>query len=576
VCGIVGISSDKCISIATLERATRLLKHRGPDNSSVFISEDNTLGFGHTRLAIIDPLERSNQPMEKYGLVLVFNGQIFNKDEIKAELICKGYCFETTSDTEVVIASFHRWGLKSLERFNGFYAFALFDKIERCTFLVRDRLGIKPLVYTAIGRTFIFASEAKAILAFPGITAEPNIDAIHANLIFSFWADREDTYFKGIKALPPGHYATISNGQIALTKYWDIAMCHDCDVDATNIPRIKQRFSDLLYDSVSLRMIADVKVGTFLSGGVDSSLVSAIAAGLTQSEIEALTLSYDQPVGDDLSMARSLVSSIANIRHHVTLISKEDINLKLIDEITYHMEEILFDKAYLALYKLYETANKLGIKVMLSGQGSDEIWLGYLNSSNLFSNASAIDLGYLNRFWRNNFFLKDFTDKKTNRRLISNNLEKNILPYLGKDKLNSLVAMSIKTNLQNMLMQEDRLSMAFGVECRVPFIDFRIVELANSVSSQLKTFDGREKYFVRKIGESVLPAAICKREKSPFPLPPDDYNFIENTLGNAENFIGGRIINEIAKLEPRNLKEISASDRWRLFSLNRLEHIYFQ
>jgi asparagine synthase (glutamine-hydrolysing) len=577
MCGIFGAFSRKGVDLDKLNAATKAIEHRGPDSQGKYVSDDKAVGFGHTRLSIVDLLDRSNQPMHKHDLVIIFNGEVFNFKEITRELASFGYKFTTTSDTEMVLSAFDKWGVDCVKRFNGFFAFAIYDKNRKKVYAFRDRLGVKQLVYTTTGDSILFASEIKSLLNY-GVKASPDIETIYSDLIFTFWGDKHNTYFKDIKHLDPGSYLEITERGLSIKKYWDININLNgfSELEEKSVDQIIEELYALLNDSVKIRLNADCKVGTLLSGGLDSSLITKIAADNNNSTVDAFTLKYDGEENEDLIKAKLLVSQSENIVHHIVNVTRDDVNLKLIDKVTYHMEEILFDKAYISIYKNYAVAKDMGIKAVLNGQGSDEVWVGYYFFYPFlqFEN-KLLEMNSFASYWKSNFFLNEFTDSGTTNKLVNSNLEKNYLPYLGSDHVNSVIAFAIKTHLQSMLMQEDRLSMASSVECRVPFVDYRIIELALSLSSKIKVLDGREKYLLRKVGQKLLPEEIYNRRKEVFPIPPKTYDIIGEKLIDVKEILSGNIIRSISNLSEEDFKGLSPANKWKLFALSRFEKLYF-
>ncbi len=573
MCGIVGIINTNKKNVEYISPAIKLLSHRGPDNEGIFISKDSTIGLAQTRLSIIDLSSGGNQPMKKHNLTLVFNGEIFNYKSLQEELVAQGYTFISTSDTEVLLSAFDYWGINCLQKLNGFFAFILFDEKKNETFIVRDRLGVKQLVYTKKGNQIIAASESKAIFVFPDIKKQPNLDVIESDLIFGFYGDRHDTYFKDIYHLEPGKYLHISNNKIKKYTYWDIMVGNS----QQSVTYYENELYRLLNDSIKLRLTADCQISSLLSGGIDSSLITQLAANNTSEKIDCFTIKYKDLETEDYKKARLLVNKNGNLLPHDIEIYPSNFNLDSVDRTVYHMEEMLQDSAYISVFRNYEEIKKNHIKVVLNGQGADEIWLGYYDFYDFlkFSN-EKLEPTKFEEYWNKKYFLKDFTDETRNKKIIKQNILRNYQPYFtNKDILNSLIAFSIKTHLQNMIMQEDRLSMANSVECRVPFLDFRIVELAMQIPSEIKILDKREKYLLRRIGKKILPKEIYNRKKEIFPIPPSSYNEHISRYLSPSYLLKSSLIKKILKKNRINLDKVSESDRWKLFTLTRFEKVFF-
>lgn len=576
MCGVVGQISQKTVDQCTLEKMTHALAHRGPDGTATCLLHDGQVGLGHTRLKVIDLSDAADQPMHKHGRTVVFNGEIYKFIELRAELIGKGYTFQTSSDTEVLISAFDAWGIGALQKLNGDFAFILCQP-DGEIIAARDRMGVKQLLYSIVPDGVVLASEAKALFKHPEIRAEPDMQTILSDLTFGFWSDKTDTYFKGIKHVPPGTYLRIKNGSVTLHEYWEFRAAgylHAAPPDVSEATLVDNIHATFL-DSVRQQTISDAPLGVLLSGGLDSSLIATAVVRETDKPITAFTLEYPGERLEDLEMAQLLARTIG-LEQKLVQVLPEDVNEHRIDQLTYHMEEALWDMAYISVNANYRAAREQGIKVILNGQGADELWLGYYDFYDLYRlPADQYEKSAFAEHWFARSFLRGLVDEKRLRDTIETNLTRNYDPYLGMDDpLARITAFSANTHLQSMLMQEDRLAMAEGVECRVPFLDYRLVELSFAATSALKLKDDREKYLLRKIGENLLPEPILRRKKSIFPIP------TRRDPSLSREFMIGRIqasplVKELLSGEFDTLDSLPINNIWKLYALARLDNVFF-
>jgi len=582
MCAIAAIISKKtALSEKLLLSMNDSMKHRGPDGHGIYLSTDRKIGFGHQRLSLVDLSSNGKQPMTKHNRTIVFNGEIYNFREINKQLGEKGYSFFSHSDTETILSAFEEWGIDCLSKFNGAFAFILHDRNTQDIYIVRDRIGEKPLYYTQTNDYFLFASEIKAFMAVPGVKLTPDIDTIRTNLIFHFFADKEATYFKNISSLLPGHYMKINKKKLFYThKYWDIQLS-----DEVRYVDEKQRVSKdigsiykLFEDAVRIRLAADCEVGSLLSGGIDSCLITAVAAKISKYPIKCFTLSKKNHIDEDSKFAKELIRSTKNLKHIQVAITDEVFSEENLDRATRYLEEPLLNKISLYVNTNYKTARSYGLKTVLNGQGSDEITCGYYNYYDyLQSNDDVFKYNNFSKFWYEQFSFKKYMPKKESLRLIDANLKKNYLPYVSKDMLNSILAFGVKTHLLNILNHEDRFSMAESVECRTVFTDYRLIEKLMKIPSKYKILDGREKYLVRKLGEKLLPKGIIKRNKMGFPnLSGNLEKLLINNIVSSQGFKKSTLLNQIFnKSVFSQISHMSLMQQWKLISLYRFEQVFF-
>lgn len=578
MCGIVGKINlnEKDVNKKEMIRMLNVIKHRGPDGQRVFI--DRNIGLGHVLLKIQDLSGNSIQPFEYDNYVITYNGEIYNYQNLKEELMKSKYTFSTCGDTEVLIKYIHCYGLKNtLEKVEGCYAFALFDKKSRETYLVRDKMGIKPLYVYKNDETVIFASEIKSIIQDESVERKFDIETAIISFNCKLWMDPTKTLFSNIYMLEPGHYIKISGNKIQKNCYYKLKFTQEY----SDIEKILEDFSKEFTYSVKQKLISKVPVAAFLSGGLDSSIVCKLLNDNIHKPIDTYTIFYNKDDNIDMNFAIELCEK-EKMKNHNVLISEEMYNIDTIDKVIYHVEEILIDKVYVSMYYNYKKAKEDGYRVVVSGQGSDEVWLGYIFNWGIFNyiNEKANIETLINDYYiKNMAFLEKLKPRirekvyVTMRNYLNRNLNLN-----NNDVLNSYSELSIKTILQDLLMQEDKIAMASNVESRVPFVDnHRIVELAYKISSKYKIYDGREKYIVRKFADKKIPNSIVERKKYPFPEPPEFYNIkISNILKeNWKEVKNSKILNKLIDFSKVNdIDDFSPVEQWMLLSYWRFEKVF--
>lgn len=535
MCGIVGI--NKNIDDSLFNKALQTISHRGPDNQSLLHIDDCTLG--HTRLSIIDLDSEANQPMLYDGIAIVFNGEIYNYQELKKEykLECK-----TKSDTEVLIRLYQKFGINFLDKLNGMFAFCIYDTNTKKLFLARDRFGKKPLYYYHTNNTFIFASEIKAILAILPTTPPLNKQALYEYLSF-MTPLVPNTFYDGIYKLPAGHFMLVENN-ITISKYYDI------DEFEYKIFDEKQALTDieaLLIQSTQLRLVGDVEVATLLSGGIDSSFTSSMYARLSNKKINTFSIGYDEYLHySELDYAK-IVAKHIDSNHHEIIMTKQSF-IDTIDKMLSHTDEPMADSASIPTYLLSQYIHNQGIKVALSGEGSDESFLGYDLYFKLFKfykiqdEVSQDNKSFLNSYHQNNFNLsKDweyfnrtynntniyqtmgetFTQIQQTKLFKSYNTLDHTKDYILKnyDCTKWVSYIDFKIWIAEVLMNKiDRMSMAHSLELRAPFLDHNLVEYLMQVAPNIKMGD-TNKYLLKKIAINYLPEQIVYRQKKGFSSP---------------------------------------------------------
>ncbi|MFL5926215.1 MAG: asparagine synthase (glutamine-hydrolyzing) [Gaiellaceae bacterium] len=562
MCGIGAILNLRGEPVEALDRRlahmNELLVHRGPDGDGMWLHERGHAGFAHRRLEIID-LQTGAQPMtDGRGNWITYNGEVYNYIELRDEL---GHDeFRTTSDTEVALRAYGRWGTRSVEKLRGMFSFAIWDEAEQRLFCARDRFGIKPLYYTVVDGTFICASEAKALLPFlPSI--ETDLEGLRDYLTFQFCLAGK-TLFKGVHELLPGHTLTVQNGVVRTERYWEVH--YEPDFEHTERYFV-DRLQELLGESVALHLRADVPVGSYLSGGLDSSIVASLAAGSVGSEFRAFTGRFeDGPDYDETPYAREL-AEWRDFELHETSIGVGDF-VDSIHKVIYHLDYPVAGPGSFPQYVVSRLARD-HMKVVLGGQGGDEVFGGYARYLLAYFEQcikSAIDgtmhngnfvVTYesiipnletlreykplMQEFWREGLFAD--LDERYFRLIdrapgLRGVVEWSVLgdydPFesfrsifraenVGKESyFDAMTHFDFKTLLPALLQVEDRVSMAHGLESRVPFLDHEVVEFAASFPADVKFRNGELKHALKRAAHDVLPPAIRDRkDKMGFPVP---------------------------------------------------------
>ncbi len=562
MCGIAGVISLEGTKIPNLRRSLEVLNHlqchRGPDGEGIWLHSEEIVGLAHRRLSVID-LETGQQPMgDRTGNWVTYNGEIYNYLELRDELGAN--LFATHSDTEVILHAYRKWGLDCLNQFRGMFALALWDESQGTLICARDPFGIKPFYYAVVNGLLYFASEAKALLPFMGDIAT-DVDGLKDYLTFQFCLDGK-TLFKGIKELVPGHWLIVKNGSVETKRYWEVYYHLDFDHTAKYFEE-KLRF--LLEESVGFHLRSDVPVGAYVSGGFDSSIVASLAAERQGRDFVGFTgkFSFGEAY-DESRYARDLAHHKGFELHEVDITDQDFV--RYIEQVIYHLDFPVAGPGSFPQFMVSQLASQYR-KVVLGGQGGDEIFGGYvrylvayfeqcikaaidgtMHSGNfivtyesIIPNLSALRdyKPMLQQFWREELF--EDMDKRYFRLVNRSSLHADEVNWelLGdyspfetfrgifrgtnvqkESYFDNMTHFDFKTLLPALLHVEDRMSMAHGLESRVPFLDRPLVEFAATIPSDVKFKDGRMKHVLRSSMKSVLPQSIVKRtDKMGFPVP---------------------------------------------------------
>ncbi|MBN2535781.1 MAG: asparagine synthase (glutamine-hydrolyzing) [Spirochaetales bacterium] len=525
ICGIYNLEKNRLVAKNILDSMNRVLSHRGPDDSGMYI--DGCIGFGQRRLSIID-ITQGRQPMcnEDNSIWVTYNGEIYNFKEIKNELEKKGHRFRSDCDTEVIVHCYEEYNTDCISQFNGMFAFALWDNKTATLFLARDRMGVKPLYYSIAGGSFIFASEIKAILKHPGVKSEIEPHAIPEYLFCTTLLNGK-TMFKNIFSLPPGCMLTIKNGTMSVTRYWDILLTSPREETGSFKDYTEQTFS-FIKDSVRMRMISDVPLGSLLSGGLDSSLVSALASGYINRKLKTFSMEY---TGNSvLSKSNSdtayawLMAAAFQTEHKEFIFKPEDYQ-GVLQKVIWHVEKPI-ELTTPSLFLLYNKL-KSDVTVVLSGEGADELFGGYFFFLNGDGKTQLKEFPWAPYFEEVSQLLNPEIENATRfRESVRTTLSDMMNRCRTDDYLNKLLYLFLKLYLLEMLERQDKTSMAWSVEARVPFLDHRLVEYVVNIPSKYKMHGGVEKILLKEIGKGILPGEIAGRKKKPFPFPVDPRTII--------------------------------------------------
>lgn len=565
MCGIAGVLTKNGSSPARdlLSRMIAQLHHRGPDAYGVAV--DGPAGLAHARLSIID-LEGGVQPMASPDgrVVLTFNGEIFNYIELREQLARMGRAFRTSSDTEVVLAAYEAWGPDCVTRFNGQWSFAIWDGRKDELFLSRDRIGVRPLFYTEIPSAFLFGSEIKSILAHPQVSAQ--VDPRGLDQIFTTWAPTAPTTpFKGIMELPPGCSMTVARGKVTVWRYWSLDYAPDAE--GRSAESYAEQLLDLLMDATRIRLRADVPVGSYLSGGLDSTVIASLVRRLGHEKLETFSVAFADAAFDESSFQAEAVSALGT-RHHQVRVSDNDI-VDVFPDVVWHAERPMLRTAPAPLFLLSRLVREQGYKVVLTGEGADEMFGGYdifkeakvrrfwarqIDSRHrpkllqklypYMQNLQSQPPAYLQAFfgvrpedladpafshrprWDLTAKTKLFFSEGVKAELEGYDAAAELMAgmpaaYAGWDPFCQAQYLESAHLLPGYILssQGDRMGMANSIEGRFPFLDVRVMEFAAQLPPRLKMKVLNEKYLLKLATGGIIPESIRRRPKQPYRAP---------------------------------------------------------
>jgi asparagine synthase (glutamine-hydrolysing) len=617
ICGIFHPDRRRRVEHDALAKMTRQIMHRGPDDSG-FFGEGN-VGLAMRRLSIID-IKTGHQPIsnEDDSIWIVYNGEIYNHQELRADLEARGHHYRTKSDTETIVHLYEEYGRDCVKQLRGMFAFAIWDQRARRLFIGRDRLGIKPLYYRYDGKTFLFGSEIKAILAYPGVKAEFNQGTLAEYLALGYIAGPE-TMFADVQKLAPGHTLELNeSGELNIEPYWDLSVRPDTD----HPPRsyYAKTYRELLEQCVSGHLMSDVPLGVFLSGGLDSSVVAALTTKIRREPIETFAVGYGEAAFSELPFARQVAQHVRS-RHHEVRLSREQF-FETLPRLIWHEDEPLVWPSSVALYFVAHLARER-VTVVLTGEGSDETLAGYtryawtLMNSRMDSVYRSLTPGFLRRwvrqgintgplpaalhrklehtflgrdgeswpsFYFDNFYSAFSAAEQAD--ILSDEMQGSIGDAYARsmqcwekssgDLLHRLLYTDIKTYLVELLMKQDQMSMAASIESRVPFLDHVLVEFTATIPAKYSIRGMAGKFVLKSAVEDLLPKDIVYRQKMGFPTP-WAYWLAGPQLDNLERMLMESRTLARGLFKPDKVKQLFAEHRsgrrdhsnriWRLLNL---------
>lgn len=603
MCGIVGLVTKK-EKENTIKLMSDRIKHRGPDGDGYFI--DGDVALGHRRLSIID-LSSGDQPMfnEDGSVVTVFNGEIYNYQQLKEELIALGHDFKTKSDTEVLVHGYEEWHTDLPKHLRGMFAFAIYDKNKNEVFLARDNFGIKPLYFAKMNDTFMFASEIKAFLDVPDFEKIFNESILETYLEFSFVPTNE-TFFKGVHRLDAGCSLLYKDGEIKLNKYFKL----DFKEENMSFEDAVKNISDVMKDSVEKHLIADVEVGSFLSSGIDSSYIVSLAK-----PDKTYTVGYENKKYDETMYAKDLAEKLG-IKNESKIITKEEY-LENISKIMYHLDEPTSDPAAISLYFVAKLASK-DLKVVLSGEGADEFFGGYNyyreevdykfynklpfcirhaigKVASIFPEGRGFNFLVRRGEKLENSYIgvnRNFSSKMA-KKVLKNNYELEAI-HVTKDVYNEFKNYSNIDKMQaidinfwlmkDILLKADRMTMASSIEGRVPFIDKEVFKVASHLPFDYKVTKENTKVALRAAAKEVIPTEAYKKKKLGFPVPVREWikegdfkEEVEKTLNSdvANKYFNTKIINKMFE-EHVNGKKDNYRKIWTIYTFIKWYQVFFE
>ncbi len=572
MCGICGQLrfDNKAVLKHNIILMNDKIRRRGPDDKGIYL--DKNLGFGHRRLSIIDLSNFAHQPMEDkdLGLVLIFNGTIYNYQELRNELIKSGYKFFSKSDSEVIIKAYHHWGVKCLQKFDGMFAFAIWNGNE--LFIARDRMGIKPLYYTLDNNCFSFASNTKALLV-QNIDKSINAKALNLALSFHGVVPAPDTIISSIKKFKPAYFMLIKNSKIIEKKYWQPIARNNNLNEVENLEKTNM----LLLEAIKKRMGAsDVDIGVLLSGGLDSSLIVGLLDKLGHKNINTFSIGFEDigtEIGSEFKYSDAVVDAF-NTNHKKIIIPNNEV-LKCLPAAIENMPEPMVAQDAVAFYLLSEQVAK-NIKVVLSGQGADEVFCGYFWYP-LMHNEIGSEVGRFSKYYVD----RDFSEYK--QTISSDYVSKDyanafLNEEFSKDHADEFIDKVLLLDITKLIVDDpikrvDSMTMSFALEARVPFMDYKLVEHALSMPFTLKT-KGVAKYPLQKIARGLVPDIVIDRKKSYFPMPALKYvrgeflDFMTDILKSNKcinrNVYNQKFIDKIIKNPDNYMTALRGSRLWHL------------
>jgi len=603
MCGIAGFfdsSAGRETSEMVIAGMLESIGHRGPDARDTW--HDDALTFGHNRLSILDLSNDANQPMVRGHLTLVFNGEIYNYIEIRERLQKEGVSFTTSGDTEVILAAYQKWGAECVKEFTGMWAFAIWDSREKMLFASRDRFGIKPFYYINEDDRFYFASEFKALKKCPLFKSGINLSQVSRGLQMGWTCYNDETYFEVIRALPAAHNLTFYNGRLTISRYWDV---ETGNYNPMSFDEKKEKFLKLFDDSIRLHMRSDVPVASCLSGGLDSSaIVSQVQARNPGVKYKTFSIYYEgKDDVDERPFIREVIAKYPAIEPYYFSPVDKDVT-ESFHHAMYHAEVPCTGSSFISQYFLMKLIGMHKIKVVLDGQGADEYLAGYMHTfyrliademmAGRISNAIHLTKEINKKIGSDGaktiaHFGKSILSAVNGEQSLYELEYKNYFPFLSNAPLsnvfnlpkvkgnktdNFLYHQLFSTSLPSLLQYEDRNSMAFSIESRVPFLDHRLVEFAFQLKNEDKIRGTETKYILRKAMAGILPKAVEERKDKKGFVTPGENKWLRGPLRHLiddgfiiPDFLKKDVVSRIIR-QYRNGDNSKAQVVWRLATLS--------
>jgi asparagine synthase (glutamine-hydrolysing) len=587
MCGIAGFySNNRFFSEADLQQMTNALQHRGPDAAGFYLNDAKTCGLGHRRLSIIDLSAAANQPMYSQSgrYVMVFNGEVYNFQEIQAQLNIKP---RTTSDTEIILEAFEKKGVDFVQLLNGMFAIAIYDIQEHALYLFRDRLGVKPIYYYNQAGNFAFGSEIKSLLQPAQVKSNLSVykPAVRT-FLYAGYIPGPHTIYQQINRLPSGSYAVIKNDSTTITSYWKPEEKLKPQV-VTNFDSAKKELKELLTTSVRYRMISDVPFGTFLSGGIDSSAVTAIAQSISNQPVKTFSIGFKEAKFNESEYARK-VSEHLGTQHHEFIVTENDA-LELIDKMMVAYDEPYADSSAIPTMLVSKLARKY-VTMTLTGDGGDELFMGYgaYDWANRLNNPFvqtlrkpiAMALSQMGNTYKRGAGVFNFK----NRQRIKSHIFSQEQYFFSEEELDDIVKPGYSAEIlfdeafgklnrklsaaeeqalydvkyylkDDLLVKVDIATMQFSLEARSPFLDYRIVEFALNLSEGLKKKDGVGKYLLKEVLYDYVPRQFFERPKWGFSIPL--YKWLKTDLHYlVHKYLSEEMVTKYAVVHPQKVKQL--------------------
>lgn len=601
MCGICGYTkiNDASQDGELIKKLTNLIKHRGPDAEGYMV--DEKVALGHRRLSIID-LNTGAQPLriENGNYTIIFNGEIYNYLELKEKLKSNGYNFKTTSDTEVLLNMYVEYGEDCVKHLNGMFTFCVYDKKRGKLFLARDRLGIKPLFYAKIGEDLVFASEVKAIINYPGFKRELNTKVLNSYFQYRYVLG-EETFFKNVLNLAPGSYLQhdLKNGSTKIKKYWDLdpAVNKKDKGEAFYYEKVK----NLVTKAVERRMISDVPIGAYLSGGLDSSIIAGLMTKLSKGKVKTFTIGFEERGFNEFEYARLAAEKMGTDHHEILLRPKE--YFRTMEKLISYKDAPLAVPNEVPLYIMSKELKK-HITVVLSGEGADELFGGYGRIFISYLNYIGSGKKHLEFFLNEYNYVSDSDLQKFLSTPVRQEIKQGAYTYnIFKARFNKTLGLDIRDvvpyifqtlHLQGLLQRLDMTTMAASVEGRVPFVDHELIEFVNTIPFQYKiawnkygekeaikkklnakeiseTYD-TTKYILKKAFKELLPAEIVERRKVGFPVPlqtwfRNDFSEYARSILEDKRTLKRGVYNDKYIRSGKYLEELSGINVWMMINL---------